>query len=137
MLAKVNDRVKGMSTLLNELEPIGKVALIPHEQQTTIVRCLVGGSFLRRHLWPKLDTTTNDTAILRGNIEVLKVGSRIGLTSVCCKWTPGLGLLVFRERIPEVVVFIRILSKGRVVSCWCNVDRCSCIESEDRTFCSN
>lgn len=113
--------------MLDELEPIGNVALICSEKETAAVdrlarRGLGGGDF-----GPELDAATEDTAVLGGCADVFEIGAGVGLASMGCERASVLCCLIAGEVIAEVVVFFLIMRNGKVVFHGGEIDRCSCV----------
>ena len=86
----------------------------------SLPRCMFGRSDFRT----KLDTATDDTAVLSRELEIFEIRPRVGLPSMCCERASVLRFWIVWGVVAEVVILIWILRDGKVVFCWREIDGC-------------
>ena len=114
--------------MLEELEPVDEVALVCSEEEAASVdrlpRCMFSWSDFRA----KLDTTTNDTAVLGGGFywRIFEIRSRVSLPGMRGEGASVLRRWVIREGVAEVVILLFVIRNGKVIFEGCEIDGCSC-----------
>ena len=101
------------------------VALICSKEKTTSEDRLPGCMLSWSDFRTKLDTATDDTAVLNRCGQIFEIRPWVGLPSMRCERAPVLRRWIAREGVAEVVILIGILSDGKIVLCWREIDGCS------------